>query len=57
MNKKEQIAEIRQRQGFRKMRAGMFPKWMEGTKAYLKRMDAQDKEWIHYIKCGGKVAC
>lgn len=50
---KEQIAEIKIRQGFREMRKGMFPDWMEGTKAYMDKMDQIDNEWIHYIRCGG----
>lgn len=52
---KEQIAEIKIRQGFREMRKGMFPEWMEKTLAYLAKQDELDSERIHYIRCGVKI--
>lgn len=52
MTKEQQIAGIRERRGFRKMREGMFPEWMEKTLAYLAKQDELDSERIHYIRCG-----
>lgn len=55
MTKEQQIAGIRGRRKFRKMREGMFPEWMEKTLAYLQKQDKLDSERIHYIRCGVKI--